>query len=164
MDGRALLVRTLHDAHLLILTTGALGVLSVITGLLTSRVGAPVLLVFLGLGMLAGEDGVLGIPFDDYALAYSVGSVALAVILFAGGVKTPLAVLRRMFWPAAVLATVGVAITTFLVGGLVSLFEHVPLQGACLAGAIAAPTDAAAVNSLLRRSGARVPERLLDVL
>lgn len=159
-----LVVLSMHDAHVAILTAGALGVASVLAGLLTSRIGAPVLLVFLGLGMLAGEDGVLGIPFDDYGAAYLIGSIALAIILFEGGTKTPLAVVRRMLWPAVTLATVGVAVTTFVVGGLVSLFEHVPLRSACLAGAIVAPTDAAAVSSLLRRSGAAVPERLLEVL
>jgi cell volume regulation protein A len=154
----------LRDAHLLIMTGGVLGVLSVLAGLLTRRIGAPVLLVFLGIGMLAGDDGILGIPFDDYGAAYLIGSIALAVILFQGGLKTPLASFRRVFWPAAVLATVGVAATTFIVGGLVALFEHVPLEGACLAGAIVAPTDAAAVSSLLRRSGAAVPERLMELL
>jgi cell volume regulation protein A len=154
----------LRDAHLLIMTGGLLGVLSVLAGLASRRIGAPVLLVFLGIGMLAGEDGVLGIPFDDYGAAYLIGSIALAVILFQGGLKTPLASFRRVFWPAALLATVGVAATTFIVGGLVSLFEHVPLEAACLAGAIVAPTDAAAVSSLLRRSGAAVPDRLMELL
>jgi cell volume regulation protein A len=154
----------LREAHLLIMTGGVLGVLSVLAGLASRRIGAPVLLVFLGIGMLAGDDGVLGIPFDDYGAAYLIGSVALAVILFQGGLKTPLASFRRVFWPAAALATVGVAATTFIVGGLVSVIEHVPLEGACLAGAIVAPTDAAAVSSLLRRSGAAVPERLMELL
>jgi cell volume regulation protein A len=157
-------VHALRDAHLLIMTGGALGVLSVLAGLLSRRIGAPVLLVFLGIGMLAGDDGLGGIPFDDFSVAYLVGSIALAVILFEGGLKTPFAAFRRVFWPAAALATVGVAVTTFIVGGFVSVFEHVPIEAACLAGAIVAPTDAAAVSSLLRRSGAAVPERLLELL
>lgn len=155
---------TLRDAHLLIMTGGVLGVISVLAGLASRRIGAPVLLVFLAIGMLAGDDGVLGIPYDDYGTSYLIGSIALAVILFEGGLKTPLASFRRVFWPAAALATVGVAVTTFIVGGLVSLFEHVSLEGACLAGAIVAPTDAAAVSSLLRRSGAAVPDRLMELL
>ena len=160
----AALLTTLRDAHELILTGGLLGVLSVLAGLLSRRIGAPVLLVFLAIGMLAGKDGVLGMAFDDYGAAYLMGSVALAVILFEGGLKTPIASLRRVFWPAAALATIGVAVTTFVVGGLVAVIEHVPLAGACVAGAIAAPTDAAAVSSLLRRSGAAVPNRLLELL
>ena len=74
-------------AHELILLGGALGLLSIIAGLISRRVGAPMLLVFLALGMLAGEDGVLGIPYDDFTSAYLIGSVALAVILFEGGLK-----------------------------------------------------------------------------
>src|SRR5437764_14338626 len=98
-------------AHELILLGGALGLLSIIAGLISRRVGAPMLLIFLALGMLAGEDGVLGIPYDDFTSAYLTGSVALAVILFDGGLKTPLAMLRLAVWPAAVLATIGVAFT-----------------------------------------------------
>src|ERR1700738_5516839 len=67
-------------AHELTLLGGMLGLLSIIAGLISRRVGAPMLLVFLALGMLAGEDGVLGIPYDDFTSAYLIGSVALAVI------------------------------------------------------------------------------------
>ena len=160
----ALLARTLRQAHEGILTGGLLGVLSVLAGFMSRWIGAPVLLIFLAIGMSAGEDGVLGIDFNDYALAYLAGSIALAVILFEGGLQTPLAALRQVFWPAAVLATVGVAVTTAVVGGVFSFVQHVPLRVACLAGAVVAPTDAAAVSSLLRRSGAKVPERLLELL
>jgi cell volume regulation protein A len=151
-------------AHELILLGGALGVLSIIAGLISRRVGAPMLLVFLALGMLAGEDGVLGIPYDDFHSAYLIGSVALAVILFEGGLKTPVAMFRLAFWPAAVLATIGVALTAIVLGIFVSLVDGVPLIGALLAGAAAAPTDAAAVAVLLRRAGAALPERLLALL
>jgi len=135
----AVLLVTLRDAHELILLGGLPGVLGVLAGLLSRRIGAPMLLVFLAIGMLAGKDGVLGVAFDDYSAAYLMGSAALAVILFAGGLKTPLAGLRRIFWPAAALPTIGVAVTTFIVGGLVAHFEHVRLVGVCVAGAIAAP-------------------------
>jgi cell volume regulation protein A len=138
--------------------------LSIIAGLISRRVGAPMLLVFLALGMLAGEDGVLGIPYDDFTSAYLIGSVALAVILFEGGLKTPVSMLRLAFWPAAVLATIGVALTAAILGIFVSLVDGVPLLGALLAGSAAAPTDAAAVAVLLRRAGAALPERLLALL
>jgi cell volume regulation protein A len=151
-------------AHELILLGGALGLLSIIAGLISRRVGAPMLLVFLALGMLAGEDGVLRIPYDDFTSAYLIGSVALAVILFEGGLKTPAAMLRLAFWPAAVLATIGVAFTAAILGIFVSLVDGVPLIGALLAGSAAAPTDAAAVAVLLRRAGAALPERLLGLL
>ena len=151
-------------AHELILLGGALGLLSIIAGLISRRVGAPMLLVFLALGMLAGEDGVLGIPYDDFTSAYLIGSVALAVILLEGGLKTPIAMLRLAFWPAAVLATIGVAVTAAILGIFVSLVDRLPLIPALLAGSAAAPTDAAAVAVLLRRAGAALPERLHALL
>jgi NhaP-type Na+/H+ and K+/H+ antiporter len=151
-------------SHELILLGGVLGLLSIVAGLISRRVGAPMLLVFLALGMLAGEDGVLGIPYDDFTSAYLIGSVALAVILFEGGLKTPVSMLRLAFWPAAVLATIGVALTAAILGIFVSLVDGVPLLGALLAGSAAAPTDAAAVAVLLRRAGAALPERLLALL
>jgi cell volume regulation protein A len=151
-------------AHELILLGGLLGVSSIVAGLISRRIGAPILLVFLGFGMLAGEDGLLGVPYEDFASAYLIGSVALAVILFEGGLKTPVSMLRLAFWPAAVLATVGVAVTAVVSGLFISLVDGVPLLGALLAGAAAAPTDAAAVAVLLRRAGAALPERLLALL
>jgi cell volume regulation protein A len=154
----------MSKAHLLIVLGGALGLLSILAGLVSRRVGAPMLLIFLALGMLAGEDGVLGIRDNDFASAYLIGSVALAVILFQGGLKTPVAMLRLAFWPAAALATIGVAVTAGVLGAFISLGDGVPLTGALLAGACAAPTDAAAVAVLLRRAGAALPERLLALL
>jgi NhaP-type Na+/H+ and K+/H+ antiporter len=151
-------------AHGLILLGGVLGLASILAGLISRRVGAPVLLVFLAFGMLAGEDGVLGIPFEDFTSAYLIGSVALAVILFEGGLKTPVSMLRLAFWPAAVLATIGVAVTAVVLGLFVALVDGMPLLGSLLAGAAAAPTDAAAVAVLLRRAGAALPERLLALL
>jgi cell volume regulation protein A len=141
-----------------------LGVLSVIVGLVSRRLGAPMLLAFLALGVLAGEDGVLGIPFGDFTTTYLIGSVAFAVILFEGGLKTPIAQFHLALWPAAALATNGVAISAVVVGGRVAAIGGVPLAGALLAGACAAPTDAAAVASLLHRSLVAVPDRLLAVL
>jgi cell volume regulation protein A len=152
------------ESHKLILLGGALGVLSILAGLLSRRIGAPVLLAFLALGMLAGEDGPLHIPYDDFGSAYLIGSVALAVILLEGGLKTPVSTLRLAFWPAAVLANIGVGVTAVVVGASVWLAEGVPVAAALLAGAAAAPTDAAAVAALLRGAGAALPERLLALL
>ena len=72
-------------SHKLILARGVLGLLSIVAGLISRRIGAPVLLAFLPIGMLAGDEHVLGIPFDDFGAAYLIGSVALAVILFDAG-------------------------------------------------------------------------------
>jgi cell volume regulation protein A len=152
------------QSHKLILLGGALGLLSIIAGVISRRLGAPVLLVFLALGMLAGDDHVLGIPFDDFGSAYLIGSVALTVILFEGGLNTPIAMLRLAFWPAAVLATIGVGVTAGILGAVISLMAGVPIAAALLAGAAAAPTDAAAVSALLRRAGAALPKRLYALL
>jgi NhaP-type Na+/H+ and K+/H+ antiporter len=151
-------------AHELILVAGALGLLSIIAGVISRRVGAPMLLVFLALGMVAGDDYLLGISYDDFNSAYLIGSVALAVILIEGGLTTPVSMLRLAFWPAALLATIGVALTAVILGAFISLVDGVPLVGALLAGSAAAPTDAAAVAVLLRRAGAALPERLLALL
>jgi NhaP-type Na+/H+ and K+/H+ antiporter len=151
-------------SHKLILAGGGLGLLSIAAGLISRRVGAPVLLAFLAIGMLAGDDHVLGIQFDDFGAAYLIGSVALAVILLEGGLKTPVSMLRLAFWPAAVLATIGVGVTAGILGAVVSLVDGVPVAAALLAGAAAAPTDAAAVAALLRRAGAALPERLYALL
>jgi potassium/hydrogen antiporter len=115
------------QAHKLILLGGALGLLSIIAGVISRRVGAPILLVFLALGMLAGDEHVLGIPYDDFTSAYLIGSVALAVILFEGGLKTPVSMLRLAFWPAAVLATIDVGVTAGILGATVWLMDGVPV-------------------------------------
>jgi NhaP-type Na+/H+ and K+/H+ antiporter len=164
MDHSHPLLIAMQQSHEVILVSGTLGVLSVLAGLVSRRIGAPVLLSFLALGMLAGEDHFLGVRFRDFSSAYLVGSVALAVILFAGGLKSTIVQFRLAFWPAATLATIGVGITTGVGGALVSWVDKVPLAAALLAGAVAAPTDAAAVASLLRRTNAAVPERTLALL
>ena len=137
-------------AHELILVGAALGVLSIFAGLASRRLGAPVLLVFLVLGMLAGEDGPGGIPFDDFGSAYLIGSIALAVILFEGGLKTH--ALRCCAWRLAglALAVAASAITAAVVAAAVMWLASVPFAMAMLFGAAVAPTDAAAVGALLR--------------
>jgi cell volume regulation protein A len=154
----------METAHVLILVGALLGVLSIFAGLLSRRFGAPVLLVFLALGMLAGEDGPGGIVYDDFYSAYLIGSVALAVILFQGGLTTHLSMLRLAFWPALLLAVVGVGITAAVVGGAVMLLAGVPFAPAMLVGAAVAPTDAAAVDALLRRARLALPDRVTALL
>jgi NhaP-type Na+/H+ and K+/H+ antiporter len=151
-------------AHDLILVGAGLGVLSILAGLASRRLGAPVLLVFLVLGMLAGEDGPGGIPYTDFYSAYLIGSVALAVILFEGGLKTHLSIMRLAIWPALALAVVGVGITAAAVAGTVMLVAGVPFVMAMLFGAAVSPTDAAAVGTMLRRAHLALPDRVTALL
>jgi cell volume regulation protein A len=143
----------------LLVVFGVLLAACVLLGRWFERLGVSIALLSLVLGMLAGSEGVGGVAFDNYGLAYRVGTAALVLILFDGGLNTPLVALRRAVGPAAVLATVGVALTAALCalgGRLVGL----PWPIALLVGAIVSSTDAAAVFSILRGGGIRLRERL----
>jgi cell volume regulation protein A len=134
----------------LILLGALLVLLGILSSLVASRVGAPLLLVFLIVGMLAGEDGPGGIRFDDYRMAYLVGSVSLAIILFDGGLRTRLNAFRGVLWPSITLATVGVLLTVGIVAVGALFFLDLTLLQGLLLGAVIASTDAAAVFFLLR--------------
>ena len=123
--------------------------LSIFAGVFSARFGAPLLLVFLGLGMLAGEEGPGGIRFRDFHAAYLIGSIALAIILFDGGLRTDPNAFRRALWPSLALATIGVLLTAAIVGAATVLLFATSWTRGLLIGAIVAPTDAAAVSALL---------------
>jgi cell volume regulation protein A len=125
----------------------------------SSRFGVPVALLFLFVGVLAGSEGLGKIPFDDYPFAFRIGTTALVMILFDGGLNTPLSAVRRVLLPASVLATVGVVGTA----ALVAVAAHAlgltwPLS--MLLGAIVSSTDAAAVFSVLGAGGIRLRQRV----
>src|SRR5262245_12101696 len=145
-----------------------LGSLLVLTGILSSlialRFGAPLLLVSLLLGMLAGEGGPGGIKFDDVGFAYTVGSIALALILFDGGLRTRFASLRNVLAPAVSLATVGVLITALLTAPVAKYVLGINWIQALLVGAAVASTDAAAVFFLINARGLRLRPRVRSIL
>ena len=150
----------MEASNTLILLGGALLFVSILAALVSARLGLPLLLVFLGAGMLAGEDGPGGIVFDNFELAMLVGQLALGVILLDGGLRTKMKTFRVALLPALSLATVGVLLTAGAVAGFAWLLLDIDWRMALLLGAIVGSTDAAAVFSLLGRGARRLNERV----
>lgn len=145
-----------------ILLGSLLLVASIIASLVSSRLGAPVLLIFLLLGMLAGGPG--GIHFDDVRSTYLVGNVALALILFDGGLRTHIDTFRVGLKPALSLATLGVLVTAGVTGLFAGYILHLSWLSASLLGAIVASTDAAVVFSLLHQRQMELKQRVAATL
>jgi len=138
------------DEGLLLLIVGGVLAASIVVAFGATRAGVPSLVAFLALGMLLGSDGLGGIEFDDAELARKVGVVALAAILFEGGLATSWRRLREVAVPATLLATVGVVVTAVLTGlAAYALFDLSWLQSVLL-GAVVSSTDAAAVFATMR--------------
>src|ERR671919_1584514 len=144
---------------LLLTICGVLLAVSVISSRASQRFGVPIALFFLVVGILAGSEGIGGIPFDDFRLAFRMGSLALALILFDGGLNTPLEVIRRVWAPAGVLASIGVLLVAGLVAGLARL-GGLDWPEALVLGAIVSSTDAAATFAVLRASGLQLKRRV----
>lgn len=144
----------------IIFVAAALVFISIVVSSTASRFGVPLLLVFLGLGILAGKEGFGGINFDNYSTAYLISTTALAVILFDGGMRTPIGGFRVGLWPAVSLATVGVLVTAVVTGLFTSYILGLHWTQGLLLGAIVSPTDAAAVFSLLQSQSSRLKERV----
>jgi len=145
------------DAQL-ILAGGALLAAGVVASAVAARLRLPALVLFLGLGMAVGTDGLGWIDFANYSLAELVGTIALVLILFEGGLATGFRALRPVLGPAISLATIGTAGSALIAGIIASRLFHFSLAEGLLLGAILSPTDGAAVFALLR--GLRLPRRL----
>ena len=140
-----------HDAEL-ILIAGSLLMAGIVGALLAERLRIPGLLLFLGLGMLAGSEGIGGISFDQPGLARTLGTIALVLIIFEGGLTAGWSEIRPVLGTAASLATLGTALTAVIAGLAAKLiFGFSTLEG-MLVGAAVAATDSAAIFAVLRRS------------
>jgi potassium/hydrogen antiporter len=144
---------------ILLTTFGVLLGISIVFSRASQRFGVPIVLIFLGIGILAGSEGIGGIPFEDYAFSFRIGTVALVLILFDGGLNTSMAAVRQVIRPAGLLASVGVIGTAALVAAAAHLLGF-GWPEAMLLGAIVSSTDAAAVFAALRNSGIHLRRRV----
>ncbi len=148
----------------ILLAGSTLILLSAVIARFSDNLGVPTLLLFLGIGMLAGSDGPGGIYFDDARLAQSIGIISLIFILFAGGLETKWSEVRPVLTEASILATVGVLLTALVIAvAVMVVFQLSFLQGMLL-GAIVSSTDAAAVFSILRSKNVSLKGNLKPLL
>ncbi|MCC9642829.1 potassium/proton antiporter [Rhodopirellula sp. JC740] len=148
----------------LILIAGSLLLLGIASNKFSARMGVPVLVVFLAIGMLAGSEGIGGIEFEDYTLAHGFATTALCLILFNGGIGTPYSAFRSAWKPASMLATVGVVVTAAITGVAASWILGLSWMQGLLLGSIVGSTDASVVFSVLRGGGVHIRPRLANTL
>jgi len=151
---------SLDQVSISILLGAVLVMAGILSSLLALRFGAPLLLVFLVIGVLAGDSGLGHLEFDDYRTTYLVGSVALALILFDGGLRTRFANIRTVLMPSVLLATVGVLLTALITAPVAHFALDLNWVEALLVGAVVASTDAAAVFLLVHAQGLRLRPRV----
>lgn len=159
-----------HNAEEILLVASVILFFSIFAGKAGYRFGLPALLLFLGVGMLFGSDG-LGIQFSDPHIAQFVGMLALSIILFSGGMDTKIAEVRPIAAQGVVLATIGVLATTFITGGFIywlsgfaSKYVSLTFPESLLMAAVMSSTDSASVFSILRSKGVYLKQRLRPTL
>lgn len=160
----------LHNAEEVLLICSVILFVSILAGKAGFRVGLPALLLFLGIGMLFGSDG-LGLQFSNPQVAQFIGMIALSIILFSGGMDTKLSEIKPIASQGVVLATLGVLVTTAITGyfifwltGLVAGYETLTLAESLLMAAVMSSTDSASVFSILRSKGVYLKQRLRPTL
>lgn len=153
-------MESLDSVSIAILLGSVLVMAGILSSLLALRFGAPLLLVFLVIGILAGDSGPGGLNFNDLGSTYLVGSVALALILFDGGLKTRFSSIKAVLAPSMGLATFGVLLTALLTAPVAKYMLDLSWVEALLAGAVVASTDAAAVFLLVHAQGLRLRPRV----
>lgn len=138
--------------------------LSIIASKVSGKIGVPMLLLFLVIGMLAGSEGPGGIYFDDAGIAQAVGVVALVLILFAGGLDTKWKSVKPVLRQGIALSTAGVLLTTLLLGWFIHVLTELTWVESMLLGSIVSSTDAAAVFAVLRSRNVRLKHDLQSLL
>ena len=158
-------MEAINLVNVALLVGAVLVLIGIVSSFVATRFGVPLLVVFLTIGMLAGEDGPGNIAFENYSLTYLIGSLALAVILFDGGLRTRISDdLRRRRMPATLLATVGVVVTAIIAGFAASWALELSWLEGFLLGAVIGSTDAAAVFFLLKTGGLRLRQNVASTL
>lgn len=159
-----------HNGEEVLLISSIILFISILAGKAGFRVGLPALLLFLGIGMLFGSDG-LGLQFSNPHIAQFIGMIALSIILFSGGMDTKLSEIKPIASQGVILATVGVLATTIITGvfifwltGLVTGYETLTLPESLLMAAVMSSTDSASVFSILRSKGVYLKQRLRPTL
>lgn len=148
----------------LLLLTGTVLIICIFTHNLTERLGVPSLLAFLALGMCFGVDGIFRIPFDDYQASEMICSVSLIFIMFYGGFGTNIQAARPVIGRAVVLSTLGVVLTSAIVGLFVHMVLRLPLMESLLIASVIGSTDAASVFSILRSRNLNLKENTASLL
>src|ERR1700739_4795513 len=151
---------SLDSVSIAILLGAVLLMAGILSSLLALRFGAPLLLVFLLIGLLAGDSGPGKLQFNDLRTTYLVGSVALALILFDGGLRTRFQHIRSVLAPSMVLATIGVLLTALITAPVARYALDLGWAESLLVGAVVASTDAAAVFLLVHAQGLRLRPRV----
>jgi len=160
-----------ENSEMVLLIASVILFLSIFAGKAGYRIGLPALLLFLGIGMLFGSDG-LGIQFNDPHIAQFIGMVALSIILFSGGMDTKVADIKPIATQGVILATIGVLLTTFITGGFIyylleligGKYVHLTFPESLLLAAVMSSTDSASVFSILRSKGVYLKENLRPTL
>ncbi|MCC8143750.1 MAG: cation:proton antiporter, partial [Tannerellaceae bacterium] len=159
-----------HNTEEVLLIASVILFLSIFAGKAGYRFGLPALLLFLGVGMLFGTDGV-GIEFSSPDIAQFIGMLALSIILFSGGMDTKMSEIRPIAAQGIVLATVGVLMVTFITGGFIYYlfygligYAALTFSESLLLAAVMSSTDSASVFSILRSKGVYLKQRLRPIL
>jgi cell volume regulation protein A len=138
--------------------------LSVIISKSSSKFGLPILVVFLGIGMLAGSEGIGGISYESYELTHSLSLIAICLIIFSGGLLTKVDDIRPIMKSGTSLSTLAIVLTTLMVGGCCYYLFYLPLVDSLLIGAVLSSTDAAAVFTAFRDKNSQVSKNLKSLL